>query len=110
MLATAIITFLLAMIAAWVIVKYIIVKPLKHLRDVSEEVAQGDFGKRAEINTADEFEELGKAFNKMLRNLVESQDNLKQVNMQLDFKVDELTQLNMRLYEMNRLKSDFWRQ
>jgi signal transduction histidine kinase len=107
LLATAIITFILAMIAAYLIVRYVIVKPLKHLRDVSEEVAQGDYGKRAEINTADEFEELAKAFNKMLRNLVESQEDLKQVNNKLDFKVDELAQLNMRLYEMNRLKSDF---
>ncbi len=65
LLATAIITVFLAMIAAYVIVRYIIVKPLKHLRDVSDEVSRGDFDARADIQTADEFEELAKAFNKM---------------------------------------------
>jgi two-component system, NarL family, sensor histidine kinase BarA len=107
LLATAIITVFLAMIAAYVIVRYIIVKPLKHLRDVSDEVSRGDFDARADIQTADEFEELAKAFNKMLRHLVSSQEDLRQANINLDLKVDELAQLNMRLYEMNRLKSDF---
>ena len=35
------------------------------------------------------------------------QDELRQVNTNLDGKVDELAQANMRLYEMNRIKSDF---
>ena len=43
----------------------------------------------------------------MLRHLIEAQGELRNVNASLDAKVDELAQLNMRLYEMNRLKSDF---
>jgi signal transduction histidine kinase len=43
----------------------------------------------------------------MLRHLVTAQDELRQVNADLDAKVDELAQLNMQLYEMNRVKSDF---
>ncbi len=43
----------------------------------------------------------------MLRHLTETQAQLQQVNTDLDAKVDQLAQLNMRLYEMNRLKSDF---
>jgi len=107
LLATAIMTVFLAMIAAYVIVRYVIVKPLKHLRDVSEEVARGQFDARADIHTGDEFEELAKAFNKMVRHLVDAQEDLRQGKYELDLKVDELAQLNMRLYEMNRLKSDF---
>jgi two-component system sensor histidine kinase BarA len=106
-LATAIVTVFLAMIASYVIVRYVIVKPLKHLRDISEEIARGNMEARADIHTADEFEELGTAFNKMVRHLVTAQDDLKHVNTELDVKVDELAQTNMRLYEMNRLKSDF---
>ena len=41
-LATAIITVFLAMIASYVIVRYVIVKPLKHLRDVSDEISRGN--------------------------------------------------------------------
>src|SRR4029077_15508861 len=72
-----------------------------------EEIARGNMEARADIHTADEFEELGTAFNKMVRHLVTAQDDLKNVNGELDVKVDELAQTNMRLYEMNRLKSDF---
>ena len=106
-LAVAIITVFLAMVAAYTIVRYIIVKPLKHLRDVSDQISQGNMEARADINTADEFEEVGLAFNKMVRHLVNTQDELKTTNATLDGKVDELAQTNMRLYEMNRLKSDF---
>ncbi len=107
LLATAIVTVFLAMIASYVIVRYVIVKPLKHLRDTSDEIARGNMAARAEIHTADEFEELGVAFNKMVRGLVAAQDDLQEANVTLDGKVDELAQTNMRLYEMNRLKSDF---
>jgi len=106
-LATAVMTVFLAMIASYAIVRYVIVKPLKHLRDVSDEIARGNMQARAEIHTADEFEEMGMAFNKMVRHLVSTQDELKYANTTLDVKVDELAQTNMRLYEMNRLKSDF---
>jgi len=104
---TAILTIFLAMIALYVIVRYVIVKPLQHLRDVSEEISRGNTGLRADIHTGDEFEELGDAFNRMLRHLIEAQSELRNVNTDLDIKVDELAQVNMRLYEMNRLKSDF---
>jgi signal transduction histidine kinase len=43
----------------------------------------------------------------MLRHLTDAQEELRKINSTLDLKVDELAQLNMRLYEMNRLKSDF---
>jgi two-component system, NarL family, sensor histidine kinase BarA len=102
LLATAIMTVFLAMLAA-----YVIVKPLDHLREVSDEVRRGNVQARAEIHTADEFEELGVAFNRMLRGLVDSQEELRKANDTLDEKVDELARANMHLYDMNRLKSDF---
>jgi HAMP domain-containing protein len=105
--ATAIMTVFLAMLAAYAIVRYVIVKPLEHLRDVADEVRRGNVQARAEIHTADEFEELGIAFNRMLRGLVDSQEDLRKANSNLDEKVDELAQANLHLYEMNRLKSDF---
>ena len=105
--ATAIITVFLAMLAAYAIVRYVIVKPLEYLRDVADEVRRGNLQARAEIHTADEFEELGVSFNRMLRGLVDSQEELRKANTSLDDKVDELAQANLHLYEMNRLKSDF---
>jgi signal transduction histidine kinase len=107
LLATAIITAFLAISASYLIVRYVIVKPLAHLRDVSDRISHGDLTLRAELHTGDEFERLATAFNRMLRQLATNQEELKDVNGNLNVKVDELAQANMRLYEMNRLKSDF---
>ena len=107
LLATAIMTVFLAMLAAYAIVRYVIVKPLDHLRNVSDEIRRGNVQARAEIHTADEFEELGVAFNRMLRGLIDSQEELRKTNATLDEKVDALAQANLNLYEMNRLKGDF---
>jgi signal transduction histidine kinase len=43
----------------------------------------------------------------MLRQLLSQQSELRHVNGELDNRLDELAQANLRLYEMNRLKSDF---
>ncbi|MDH3719485.1 MAG: ATP-binding protein, partial [Planctomycetota bacterium] len=107
LLATAILTVFLAMILLYVIIRYVIVKPLNHLRDVSNEISRGNTSLRAEINTRDEFEDLAVAFNRMLQQLLDSAAELRQVNDDLDANVDELAQANMRLFEMNRLKNDF---
>lgn len=107
LLTVGILTVVMAMGALWVIVRYVIVKPLNHLRDVSDAVAHGLTDQRAEINTGDEFEDLATSFNKMLQHLVDTQLKIRNVNKDLDAKVDELAQVNLRLYEMNRMKSDF---
>jgi two-component system, NarL family, sensor histidine kinase BarA len=107
LIATAILTVFLAMVAAYVIVRYVIVKPLRHLRDVSDAISRGNTSLRADIHTGDEFEELSVAFNRMLRHMTDAQSELRSVNANLDGKVDELAQANMRLYELNMLKSDF---
>jgi signal transduction histidine kinase len=107
LITLGIVTVFLAMAALYVIIRYIIVKPLAHLRDVSDAIRRGDTEQRAVIHTGDEFEELGAAFNRMLRQLLRQQDELRNVNGELDTKIDELAQVNMRLFEMNQVKSDF---
>ena len=107
LMSTALITALLIMLGSWLIVRYIIVKPVKHLKEVSDAISAGELNVRSEIQTGDEFEDLSHAFNRMLRNLVSMQDQWRKVNADLDRKVDELAQANMALYESNRLKSDF---
>jgi two-component system sensor histidine kinase BarA len=104
---SGILTFFLAMLAMYAVVQYVVVRPLTHLRDVSEEVSRGKTEMRAELHTGDEFEELGDAFNRMLRHLTDTQTELQQLNVDLDAKVDQLAQLNMQLYEMNKLKGEF---
>ena len=107
LVAMAIVTSVIAIVAAAVIVRYVIVKPVQHLNQVSEAIAHGDLDQRADIRTGDDFEELSHAFNRMLRHLVTIQDELRQVNTNLDAKVDELAQANLSLHEMNKLKNEF---
>ncbi len=107
LITAALVTAILAMVSSYMIVRYVIVKPVKHLRDVSDAIAAGRLNIRSQIQTGDEFEDLSHAFNRMLHNLVAMQQELRDVNGDLDKKVDELAQANMALYEMNRIKSDF---
>lgn len=107
LLSFAIVTAILAMIFAWVTIRYVMVKPVAHLKEVAEEVAGGNLTVRANIQTGDEFQELSHAFNRMLRTLVATQDEIRKVNTDLDGRLDELARANMALFEMNRLKSEF---
>jgi two-component system sensor histidine kinase BarA len=107
LLATGIVTAFLAMLAAYAIVRYIIVKPVQHLKDVSDEIARGNLNLRADISTGDEFEELSHAFNRMLRHMMTGNDELRSLNLSLDGKIDQLAQANMELFNNNRLKDDF---
>ncbi|MBS0265122.1 MAG: HAMP domain-containing protein [Planctomycetes bacterium] len=107
LLTTAIITTFLAMVATFTIARYVIVKPVLHLKEVSDAISRGNLDRRADIRTGDEFEELSQAYNRMLRHLVAVQEELRQVNTALDSKVDELAQANMQLFELNNIKNEF---
>ncbi len=98
---------LLSMVGIYLVVRYVITKPVLHLKKVSDAIAHGNLDMRADIRTGDEFEELSHAFNRMLRHLVTVQEELREVNADLDGKVDELAQVNLRLYELNNLKNEF---
>ncbi len=107
LLAVAILIVFLSMVALYVIVRYVIVKPLQHLREVSDDISRGKTELRAELHTGDEFAELGDSFNRMLVHLTDAHTQLRQANAELDGKVDELAQLNLQLYELNQIKSEF---
>ena len=107
LMAFAIVTAFLSVLALYMIIRFWIVKPLRHLRDVTEEVGHGRTDIRASLETGDEFEELGRSLNRMLRHLFDTQLALSSANEDLDRKVDEQAQLNLHLYEMNQIKSEF---
>jgi two-component system sensor histidine kinase BarA len=97
----------LAILAIYLVVRYVITKPVLHLKRVSDAIAHGNLEMRADIRTGDEFEELSHAFNRMLRHMVTVQEELREVNADLDGKVDELANVNLQLYEMNNVKDEF---
>jgi len=105
--ALAMLIVAVTLVVLHTIVRYLVLKPMYHLRDVSDQISRGSSQLRAELDTDDEFEELGDAFNRMLQHLMETQTRQRDLNQALDQKVDQLAQLNLQLYEANRLKSDF---
>ena len=107
LISVAIVTAVCSMGLLWMIVRWFIVKPLAHLRDVTEEVSHGRMDVRADVGTGDEFEELSRSFNRMLRHLLDTQIALQNANEDLDNKVDEQAQLNLKLYEINQVKGEF---
>ena len=107
MLAAAIVSIFLTLFAVNVVIRWIVIKPLRNLRAVAESISRGEIKKRADLRTGDEFETLAEAFNRMLAHLDDTQDKLRKTNMDLESKVNEFAYLSARLYETNRIKSDF---
>ena len=107
MLAAAIVSIFLALVAVNVVIRWIVIKPLRNLRAVAESISRGEIKRRADLRTGDEFETLAEAFNRMLGHLDDTQDKLRRANMELEGKVNELAHQTVRLYETNRIKSDF---
>ncbi|MDO4571263.1 MAG: ATP-binding protein [Planctomycetia bacterium] len=107
LLSVAVITVFLGIIVFYITIRYVIIRPLRHLKEVSAAVTHGNIELRAELHTGDEFESLAQAFNRMLRGLVNSQRDLRRANKELDKKIEELGRVNLQLRELNRIKSDF---
>lgn len=107
LIAIAIATLGITLFIFHSVLKSLVIRPLNHLHQVSDEISRGLIDRKAEIDTEDEFHELAEAFNRMLRHWSETEGALRNVNVVLDTRVDELAQANLQLYEANRLKSDF---
>jgi len=69
-----------------------VLKPIKKLLSGVRSIAKGDFDTRLTIKTGDEFEELGKAFNKMLK-------AVKKARAHVDLKVENQTKEIERNYQ-----------
>lgn len=90
----------------WVL-KRLVIRPLSYMKHVSEEITRGDTKLRFSLDTEDEFHELSESFNRMLRHMTETQEQLQLVNSEKDLRVDDLARVNLQLFEANRLKGEF---
>lgn len=77
-----IITCIAFIIAIWLayLIYHSISRPLNHLTMAAEEIGAGNLGKRIQIGTNDELEQLGESFNKMAENLNKSMVSREYVN------------------------------
>lgn len=107
LLVAGVLAGVLAVAVFYFITSRLILQPVRVLQETAERVSEGDLNIRSDISTGDEFQQLGETFNTMLRNLKESDDQLRALNKSLDLKIEQLAETNVSLYESNRLKSEF---
>jgi len=105
-----IISVLLAILAGWLMSEKIS-KPINLLANASEKVAQGDLSMSVNIKSSNEIGVLAYSFNQMVRSLGKSRNELRQWGKKLEKRVvertEELEQANLKLQELDRLKSMF---
>ncbi|HUW20308.1 MAG TPA: ATP-binding protein [Sedimentisphaerales bacterium] len=96
-----------AIVAFYMITQRVILRPIRQLRAIANNVAEGNLDTRSAIKTGDEYEKLANAFNNMLDRLQAAQEKLRQANKQLDDKIVQLSERNIELFKANKIKGEF---
>jgi two-component system sensor histidine kinase BarA len=96
-----------AIVVFYMLTQRLILRPIRQLRALANNVAEGNLEIRSSIATRDEYEKLAKAFNHMLDTLQATQKKLRQANKQLDAKIAELSARNIELFKANKIKGEF---
>lgn len=96
-----------AVIVFYWITQRVILRPIRQLRALANNVAEGNLDIRSSIHTRDEYERLAEAFNHMLDGLQAAQQKLRGANVQLDEKIAELSKRNIELFRANKVKGEF---
>ncbi len=106
----AIFSVLLAILVGWLMSRKIS-KPISLLADASEKVAQGDLHTLVNVKSSNEIGVLASSFNQMVVSLRKSRNELKQWGKEMEKRVEkrteELEHVNLKLQELDRLKSMF---
>jgi two-component system sensor histidine kinase BarA len=97
----------LATLVFYLLTDKLILRPVRELREVAEQVSAGNHDVRSQIATGDEYEDLARAFNAMLAHLDNSRRELEAINRSLDTRLGELAESNVMLFEANKMKSHF---
>jgi two-component system NtrC family sensor kinase len=82
---------LLSSLLIWVLIRKI-TRPLRQLRDSAEAVGRGDFSRRVEVDSKDEYGELAAVFNQMMENLTASHTEIQETMKTLKDTQEQLIQ------------------
>jgi signal transduction histidine kinase len=88
----------------FILMRRFVIKPLKNLEEMADEIGTGNLNARVDIKTGDEFEKLGHRFNTMAQKLTKARDNLEE---RITQATKELSDANLELQTLDQLKSDF---
>jgi two-component system, NarL family, sensor histidine kinase BarA len=90
-----------------VIAQRLILRPVGHLREVTDRAAEGELDVRSHIASGDELERLSDSFNQMLAAIAGQHGRLTSANQALDIKLSELAEVNVTLHNANLVKNEF---
>jgi len=88
----------------FVLMRRFVIKPMKSLEEMTDEIGKGNLAARVNIKTGDEFEKLGQRFNTMAHSLSIGRDHLQERIAQA---TKELSDANRELQTLDKMKSDF---
>jgi signal transduction histidine kinase len=94
----------LTIFTLFILTRRFVIKPLKKLEEMTDEISKGNLEVRVNINTGDELEKLGRRFNTMAQSLSKGRDHLEDRIFQA---TKELSDANRELQTLDKLKSDF---
>jgi len=95
---------LLTIFTLFFLLRHVVIKPLKNFEEMTTEIGKGNLDARVSINTGDEFEKLGLAFNDMAERITKGRDLFEDKIAQA---TRELSEANRELKTLDKLKSDF---
>jgi signal transduction histidine kinase len=88
----------------FILMRRFVIKPLKKLEEMTDEIGRGNLEARVNIDTGDELAKLGHRLNTMARSLSKGRDHLQEKIAQA---TKELSDANRELQTLDTLKSDF---
>ena len=94
----------ITILSLFVLTRQFVIKPLKKLEDMTDEISKGNLDARVNIETGDELEKLGQRFNTMAQNLARGRDQMEEKVFQ---STKELSDANRELQTLDKLKSNF---
>ena len=94
MFNVALMISLSSLLAIWVVLRVVVVGPIKKFSDITDSVSRGDLDTRVQIDTEDEFGSLAESFNRMTQEIRQSRDELLTAR---NFNQDVLASLNESL-------------
>jgi signal transduction histidine kinase len=84
--------------------RLVVIKPLNELEHVTSEISNGNLNAKVRLETGDEFERLGHAFNTMGARLTNHRENMEE---RIKQATHDLSEANRELQQLDKLKTDF---
>ena len=90
--------------ALFILMRRFVIKPLKMLEEMTDEIGKGNLDARVNIGTGDELAKLGHRFNTMAQRLSRGRGHLEE---RISQATKELSDANREMQTLDKLKSDF---